>query len=174
MALTRLLLSVVEVETLQSVVLAMCVSVLAWSCYARPESRQLERLQLDFWADTGEGDAIDSGFGPFALERLCRVSGGRFLAVRPRVGDLSFVDRLSWPASSTAGFSPETMREYTPDYVTGVWVGLDKPGTIIDRGYGSRLALPVWVDIMKAAESLGLSRAALYRRLEKYGIAEEP
>lgn len=33
----------------------------------------------------------------------------------------------------------------------GVWVGFDKPKTIIDRGYGATLALPVWVKIMNAA-----------------------
>ena len=50
---------------------------------------------------------------------------------------------------------------YTSRLTAGVWVGLDKPGTIIDRGYGSRLALPVWVDIMKAAESLGYPAGSL-------------
>jgi len=34
-----------------------------------------------------------------------------------------------------------------------VWVGLDKPETIIQKGYGSALALPIWVDVMKAASS---------------------
>ena len=33
----------------------------------------------------------------------------------------------------------------------GVWVGLDTPKTIIPKGYGAALALPIWVDVMKAA-----------------------
>ncbi len=33
----------------------------------------------------------------------------------------------------------------------GVWVGFDRPKTIVDRGYGATLALPVWVQIMNAA-----------------------
>ena len=33
----------------------------------------------------------------------------------------------------------------------GVWVGFDQPKTIVDRGYGATLALPIWVKIMAAA-----------------------
>lgn len=41
---------------------------------------------------------------------------------------------------------------YTDKVTTGVWVGLDQPKTIMDRGYGSTLALPVWTEVMKKAE----------------------
>jgi penicillin-binding protein 1A len=41
---------------------------------------------------------------------------------------------------------------YTDKLTTGVWVGLDQPKTIMERGYGSALALPVWTEVMKAAE----------------------
>ena len=35
----------------------------------------------------------------------------------------------------------------------GVWVGFDQPATIVARGYGSALALPVWTQVMtKAAQ----------------------
>ena len=37
----------------------------------------------------------------------------------------------------------------------GVWVGMDQPERIAYQGYGSRMALPVWVDVMKAADQLG-------------------
>lgn len=42
---------------------------------------------------------------------------------------------------------------YTDKITTGVWVGLDQPKTIMPRGYGSTLALPVWTEVMKAAET---------------------
>ncbi|MEZ5301419.1 MAG: transglycosylase domain-containing protein [Verrucomicrobiales bacterium] len=42
----------------------------------------------------------------------------------------------------------------------GVWVGLDQPRRIVARGYGSTLALPVWVDVMKAAEAGGYRETA--------------
>jgi len=37
---------------------------------------------------------------------------------------------------------------YTSTLTCGVWVGFDQPTTIIPRGYGAALALPVWVQVM--------------------------
>jgi len=42
---------------------------------------------------------------------------------------------------------------YTKSLTCGVWVGLDRPQTIVPRGYGATLALPVWIDTMNAASS---------------------
>ena len=40
----------------------------------------------------------------------------------------------------------------TPAHVTcGVWVGFDQPTTIMPRGYGAALALPVWTQVMNKA-----------------------
>lgn len=44
---------------------------------------------------------------------------------------------------------------YTDRVTCGIWVGLDKPQTIIDEGYGSRLAIPIWADVMKKAVEIG-------------------
>ena len=42
---------------------------------------------------------------------------------------------------------------YTSSMTCGVWVGFDQPTTIIPRGYGAALALPVWTQVMtKAAD----------------------
>lgn len=40
---------------------------------------------------------------------------------------------------------------YTSSLTCAVWVGLDTPKRTISKGYGSRLALPIWADVMKAA-----------------------
>ncbi len=40
---------------------------------------------------------------------------------------------------------------YTSTLTCGVWVGFDQPSTIIPRGYGAALALPVWVQVMDKA-----------------------
>src|SRR5213080_4054973 len=37
---------------------------------------------------------------------------------------------------------------YTSALTCGVWVGFDQPTTIIPRGYGAALALPLWVQVM--------------------------
>jgi 1A family penicillin-binding protein len=40
---------------------------------------------------------------------------------------------------------------YTPHLVTGVWVGFDRPRTIVANGYGGELAVPIWAAFMKTA-----------------------
>jgi penicillin-binding protein 1A len=42
---------------------------------------------------------------------------------------------------------------YTNAITCGVWVGFDQPQTIMQRGYGAALALPIWTQVMtKAAQ----------------------
>lgn len=71
---------------------------------------------------------------------------------------------------------------YTDKLTTGVWVGMDQPSTIMDRGYGSTLALPIWTEIMKSAEERGFAakpiapppgtvRAVLCRECGQYSSA---
>lgn len=86
-----------------------------------PESLELERIQLDFFDGDQTNDMIDSGFGPFALERLCRATGGTYLTIRPgQAGqDLSLRMRSSeWPDPLGPKFDRNTMRSYRPQYVT--------------------------------------------------------
>jgi 1A family penicillin-binding protein len=40
---------------------------------------------------------------------------------------------------------------FTPKLVTGVWVGFDKPKTIISGGFAGELAVPMWARFMKKA-----------------------
>lgn len=42
---------------------------------------------------------------------------------------------------------------YTRSLTCGVWVGFDQPQTIVQRGYGAALALPIWVDVVNAASA---------------------
>ncbi len=44
---------------------------------------------------------------------------------------------------------------YTQDVTCGVWMGCDQPQTIMADAYGGKLALPVWVDVLRKAEALG-------------------
>jgi hypothetical protein len=78
-----------------------------------PESRLSERIQLGFWGGSTNMDLLDSGFGPFALERLATTSGGRFLAMRATGAYGS-----KWPAAGVPRFDPKKMRRYAPDNMT--------------------------------------------------------
>jgi len=49
---------------------------------------------------------------------------------------------------------------YTSSLTCGVWVGLDQPQTIMSKGYGSALALPIWAEVMAAASAQRYPAAA--------------
>jgi len=82
-----------------------------------PESRDGELVRFDAPFRGDELSVMDSGFGPFALEWLCRESGGVFLAVRPKsVSDYVGVLGDTWPSPYAKRFPREVMRQYAPDY----------------------------------------------------------
>jgi hypothetical protein len=84
-----------------------------------PESRGLEAIPLEFEEIGADVELLDSGFGPFGLEWLCRASGGAYLAVREAEsrGGLSRARRLVWPTADAAAFEGDRWREYLPDWV---------------------------------------------------------
>ncbi len=61
---------------------------------------------------------------------------------------------LDWPVGGKTG----TVDEYTdawfvgfdPNITVGVWVGYDEKKTMGDNEQGARVALPIWIDFMKA------------------------
>lgn len=64
---------------------------------------------------------------------------------------------FKWPAAGKTGttndYKDAWFVGYTSTLTCGVWVGFDQPVTIVSRGYGAALALPVWTQVMnKAAE----------------------
>ena len=69
-----------------------------------PESAMLEQARLPFWYGGDQYDLLDSGFGPYALSRLARATGGIY-----------FVTRLG---PTRFGFDPVALREYKPDWVS--------------------------------------------------------
>lgn len=54
---------------------------------------------------------------------------------------------------------------YTSSLTCAVWVGLDQPAKIFDRAYGSKMALPVWTEVMKTADRLGYQAEGLQSQL---------
>jgi hypothetical protein len=66
-------------------------------------------------------EAIDSGFGPFSLSKLCYQTGGIYIAVHANRNLQGRVpDRATAPMSSRIRyfFDPELLRDYQPDYVS--------------------------------------------------------
>jgi len=56
---------------------------------------------------------------------------------------------------------------YTSRITCGVWVGMDRPQTITRRGYGSALALPIWVDFMEEAAKFKYVAEPFPRRVQE-------
>ena len=84
-----------------------------------PESRELERIQMGFWGGSTDLELLDSGFGPFALERLCRATGGAFIPLRtPPFGATIPAGGGQWPAIGAHRFEPQIMQRYRPDYIS--------------------------------------------------------
>jgi len=84
-----------------------------------PETLFPESVRIGSTAVADE--AIDSGFGPFSLSKLCYQTGGIYVAVhanRDATGRVN--DRMTAAMSSRIRyfFDPEAMRDYQPDYVS--------------------------------------------------------
>jgi len=86
-----------------------------------PESFRPERLNLTFSMFDENEEPLDSGFGPFALTRLCYATGGIYFAVHPNRRVNGYVDKNeidAFSADMRYFFDPAVMRRYRPDYVT--------------------------------------------------------
>jgi hypothetical protein len=90
-----------------------------------PESLASERVNLPLpvagfgFRGKPTEEFIESGFGPFALERLCRAGGGAFLPVRPAGGSVAgYGGTIFWPTGSELRFDTPHLSKYAPDYVS--------------------------------------------------------
>lgn len=65
-----------------------------------------------------DDETLDSGFGPFALSKLCYDTGGLFFSVHPNRNNQKNYKHTISPLSSYISrfFDSEVMREYRPDY----------------------------------------------------------
>lgn len=86
-----------------------------------PETFLPERVQVGFTGNFEEEPVIDSGFGPYALTRLCYETGGIYFTVHPnrnvnravRRGEVDpFASELKY------FFDPTIMSRYRPDYLS--------------------------------------------------------
>ena len=72
---------------------------------------------------------------------------------------------LNKPAAGKTGttdhFVDAWFLGYTEGLTCGVWVGFDRPKTIMHGGYGAELALPIWIDVMKSPAADHFARGPL-------------
>ncbi len=68
---------------------------------------------------------------------------------------LGFTAPAGGKTGTTNNYTNAWFCGFTSELTAAVWVGFDSPCKIVDKGYGSTLALPIWVDAMKAAQAEG-------------------
>jgi 1A family penicillin-binding protein len=109
--------------------------------------------------ETTGGEVLFSG-GPAPQRALSEATAflmSNMLADVINAGTATGVRRAGFtlPAAGKTGTTNEYRDAwfvgYTPQLVTGVWVGYDMPRTIIANGYAAELAVPMWGRFMKAA-----------------------
>jgi hypothetical protein len=91
-------------------------------------------------------EAIDSGFGPFSLSKLCAETGGIYFAVHANRASRGRVsDAATAPMASRLRyfFDPQVMRAYRPDYL---------PKAEIDRRLAANKAKAALVAAAKEAQ----------------------
>ena len=86
-----------------------------------PETFLPERVQVGFTANFEAEPVIDSGFGPYALTRLCYETGGIYFTVHPNRNVSRKVKRGEidpYASDLKYFFDPVAMSRYRPDYLS--------------------------------------------------------
>jgi penicillin-binding protein 1A len=96
----------------------------------QPLTRYVIDPQTAFLMTTMLSDAVDHGTGQGVRTAGFRLPAGGKTGTTDDYHDAWFIG-------------------FTPDVVTGVWVGFDVPRKIMAGGYGATLAIPIWVNYMK-------------------------
>ncbi|MCA1962329.1 MAG: PBP1A family penicillin-binding protein [Prosthecobacter sp.] len=90
----------------------------------------------------------------YAMRRILAQVLDKGTAVSLR-GEHGFKEPGGGKTGTTNDYKDAWFAGYTDRVTCAVWVGMDKPETIIEEGYGSRLAIPIWADVVKKAIELG-------------------
>jgi len=109
-----------------------------------PESRYPEVVKVR--PKDAPDEAIDSGFGPFSLSKLCAETGGIYFAVhanRASRGRVSAEATAPMASALKYFFDPSVMRDYRPDYQSQAEV---------DRMVAANRAKRALVDASRASE----------------------
>lgn len=100
-----------------------------------------------------EADVVSPGVAHLMRRILGQVMDrGTAASVR---SEHKFKEPAGGKTGTTNDYKDAWFAGYTDRVTCAVWVGLDKPQTIVDQGYGSRLAIPIWADVVKKAVELG-------------------
>lgn len=140
----------------------------AFSCFANGGMRAIPYVIESITTDTGQLIwQRDRSQHRVFNQAACAQTTKILEQITKPGGTAGSMQKLGFTAP--AGGKTGTTNNYTNAWFCGfsseltaaVWVGFDKPSKIIDKGYGSVLALPIWVDAMKSAQAQGFPTKAI-------------
>lgn len=93
------------------------------------------------------------------LQQVCKPGG-----TAGKISALGFKAPCGGKTGTTNNYTNAWFAGYTSNLTCSVWVGFDTSIKILEKGYGGTLALPIWVDIMLAAQKEGYPANAIRTR----------
>ncbi len=90
------------------------------------------------------------------LQQVCKPGG-----TAGKISKLGFTAPCGGKTGTTNNYTNAWFAGYSSNLTCSVWVGFDTATKIIEKGYGGTLAMPVWVDIMIAAQKEGYPTKAI-------------
>jgi penicillin-binding protein 1A len=119
------------------------------------------------WPEKGDSPYISyEAVNPGAAWSVSKILGEvTTRGTAASVKTLGFNKPCAGKTGTTNDYKDAWFAGYTSSITCAVWVGLDQPKKTIEKGYGSTLALPVWVEVMKTADKLGYKAEGLKSQL---------
>ncbi len=101
------------------------------------------------YTDPGKARRVISESSAFLMSSMLAdvINGGTAYKAR----QAGFTLPAAGKTGTTSDYVDAWFIGYTPHLVTGVWVGFDRPQTIVANGYAAELAVPIWASFMKTA-----------------------
>ncbi|MGH7506089.1 MAG: transglycosylase domain-containing protein, partial [Longimicrobiales bacterium] len=110
-------------------------------------ARAIDDLGITIWENEIETDRVLQPEVAWLVTDMLSdaVDAGTASAVR----DAGFRSAAAGKTGTTNDGADVWFVGYTPDLMAGVWLGFDRPHTILQRATGGRLAAPVWARVMR-------------------------
>jgi penicillin-binding protein 1A len=99
--------------------------------------------------DPGKADRAVSEATAFLMASMLQDVINAGTAYRARQN--GFMLPAAGKTGTTNDYNDAWFVGFTPNLVTGVWIGFDQPKTIIRNGYAGEIAVPLWGSFMKVA-----------------------
>jgi len=108
----------------------------------------LHNMILDIKSLSIDNETLDSGFGPYALSRLCLETGGIYFSVHPNRNNSTNSKKDTSPLTSYISrfFDSEVMKKYKPDYRSSLVQNKETETHVSKRSLVIASKIPLLID----------------------------